>query len=377
MMSRSLRHPARRIVVLSVGGLTLGMLVAIVVSAVPVLQYYEADSRAVAEASGVVTRAGLGDDKDEGEVAWRDAAGAPHLARSTFYHPDQWPAGEPFAVRYDPAKPGGQVFPARGFDGYVESSVSGDVALLVAVTLIYLLMLAGWLVRGLLAWAAASGTVSYWLALPLDGVSQRAHSPTLALVPKAMAETGDPEGQGYGVVLPEGSRWQRVLWDPALDRMQPGEVVTARIGSGWARRAVVELPDGTRIWPAGRLRTRPYWGYQYDFRPALYRKEYAAVGARAIDRDPDALSEFAEMIKDASEVPSDQPADPADEKYAVEDPLVRLHPKVPYLLLLFVLGAVAGLGYWRDPLGLIAGAGALCGLGMSIWGLSGGEPASS
>ncbi|MEV4115738.1 hypothetical protein [Nonomuraea sp. NPDC049695] len=71
---------------------------------------------------------------------------------------------------------------------------------------------------------------------------------------------------------------QRVYWDPALERMRPrkrsqyGEQVRAHVG-GWPfRRAVVVLDDGTRLWPAGRLRRRCPWEWREEPRPSYGRR---------------------------------------------------------------------------------------------------------
>ncbi len=47
---------------------------------------------------------------------------------------------------------------------------------------------------------------------------------------------------------------QPVLWSPDLHRLVDGTVVRIRLGRGPLRRAVIDLPEGGRLWPAGRAR---------------------------------------------------------------------------------------------------------------------------
>jgi hypothetical protein len=70
------------------------------------------------------------------------------------------------------------------------------------------------------------------------------------------------------------ARWvQRMYWDPAVDRMRANAWVKVRMGTGLMRRAVVILPDGTRLWPAGSLRSRFPWRWDKEGRrrPATVR----------------------------------------------------------------------------------------------------------
>jgi hypothetical protein len=55
----------------------------------------------------------------------------------------------------------------------------------------------------------------------------------------------------------EPSRWQRVMWHPALDST-PGRVDVRIHGSpARHRRLMIEWPGGARLVPIGRLRRRP------------------------------------------------------------------------------------------------------------------------
>ncbi|GAA4066967.1 hypothetical protein [Nonomuraea soli] len=117
--------------------------------------------------------------------------------------------------------------------------------------IILLILVPGaWLVRGLLHRAAGSAPPSEWRVSVRIGVNQAARVPFLEMVP---------------VGEPESSRWQRVMWAPAFAEIPPGTVLTARVGGPRPfRRAVVELPDGTRLAPAGKLRRRMYTGFAIE-----------------------------------------------------------------------------------------------------------------
>jgi hypothetical protein len=123
--------------------------------------------------------------------------------------------------------------------------------ILTASTIAYALITLAWLIRAVLAWISAAA----------------APSPA-----KVTAYRGVSGGRGRARIFTYGSivqitfgatgavRYQRVMWDPVLDRMPPDLHVQARVrGWGPTRRAVIDLPNGTRIWPAGRLRHREPW----------------------------------------------------------------------------------------------------------------------
>jgi hypothetical protein len=52
------------------------------------------------------------------------------------------------------------------------------------------------------------------------------------------------------------TRWQRVMWHPALDAIRGRVEVGVHGAVESKRRAVIDLPDGTRVFPASRLRQK-------------------------------------------------------------------------------------------------------------------------
>ncbi|NUT40360.1 MAG: hypothetical protein HOV86_10245 [Thermoactinospora sp.] len=121
---------------------------------------------------------------------------------------------------------------------------SGMLWLAIAVLV---LVSGAWLVRGLLHRLASSAPPSEWRVCARIGVNEAARVPFLEMAP---------------VGEPESGRWQRVMWAPAFAEIPNDTVLTAHVGGPRPfRRAVVELPDGTRLAPAGKLRRRMYVGY--------------------------------------------------------------------------------------------------------------------
>jgi uncharacterized protein DUF3592 len=373
-MGKTSMHTARRIVVRSLVLSAVGIVMALLALTIPILEERAADARAVIEVDGVITRTGLGEGDDVAEVTWRDRAGASHTSRFTFGYPEEWPTGTTFPVRYDPDAPSGRIFAAPGFDDYLISRLDGLVLGLAGALLVVIVFAGAWCARGLLTRSARGAPVSSWQAVPMIGVSKRAAAAVIVLVPPERSVNVDPLDD-EGMVMPDGARWQRVYWDPALDRIPPGEVVSAQISSRVTRRAVVELSDGTRIWPAGRLRRRPHWGWTYAPRQSAFRRPYEELRARAISGDPEASRDFERIIRADFDLPPDQQIDPADADYDLVDrPVGRLWPDPKLTLVLMAVGAFTGWRFGGLPLAPVAGAGPFLTLMAFFWGWYGGEP---
>lgn len=204
-------------------------------------RYDAARDRATATATGTVVRDGIGDEGDV-EVTWRDAAGEEHRQRFGIYDTDRYVEGAEFRVRYDPRAPSGRAFPGDP----EETSQSDDYwvpLFLCGFGVVLVLAVWGW----------------RWLALvrarrrPAQDVS---------------CEVLDAEQLGGGLRLSSRTwlaltgdkgeqAWQRVAWDPALERVEPGAVrVTVRGDLSGRRRVHVTLPDGSGLVSVGRLRQR-------------------------------------------------------------------------------------------------------------------------
>jgi hypothetical protein len=115
----------------------------------------------------------------------------------------------------------------------------------------------------LLAAAVAVGCASSWVARGLFNARARS-APTSEWRVRICLATRRGLVGGVLVsltpvdatVVPVGRYWQRVLWSPALGELARDQVVRARLRPGRFGRAVIESPDGSLIWPAGRLRRR-------------------------------------------------------------------------------------------------------------------------
>ena len=271
------------------------------------------------ETLGVIARTGLPDDAVE--VGWRDRNGKTHRSIFVLSYPEQWRVGDRFDVRYDPEHPDRQVYPAREFVGYTfDEGLGEDKALveLVVTAAFLVLFLLMWLGRGVLNLRAArSGVIVEWEARPvLASHRLRWWSRLLLLVPDS----------GW-----EDARWQRIMWDPSFAQMSGSTMVRAHITAGRPGRAVVELPDGTRLWPAGRLRKREY---------------------RNWDLDPEDLD------------PEDLDPEPSGER------LFAL-PNVVYHILVAAAGGV--LLSLVGKIGVLTGVGVAVGGFVHLWGWYGGE----
>ncbi|RVX46229.1 hypothetical protein EDD27_9090 [Nonomuraea polychroma] len=256
--------------VVSIGGFLLGMSVAIVVLGVLTLDVSAQQARATARTSATVVY--LYYDDAGGHVAadleWFDAGGVRHVTLVQVGNDREVVPGAGLAIRYAPDNPDGLVFP--GADD--EFPPPGDwvlrtvLGLLVALPALLLLLGA----RLLLNLRAARAPAAAWRAAPLLLTHRNSNATWYA---GYLRLTEVPAGGG-----PARRYLQRVYWDPALDRMRPrkqrqyGEQVQAHVG-GWPfRRAVVVLDDGTRVWPAGRLRRRRPWRWNEEPRPSYGRR---------------------------------------------------------------------------------------------------------
>ncbi|MHB9861003.1 hypothetical protein [Streptomyces sp. YIM S03343] len=251
-------------------------------------QYENARARATATTNGVVVEDGIGDEEDI-RVRWTDGGGHVHIQRFAVYDTDRYTKGRQFPVAYDPARTVPQTvsqavpqtvlqgFPGDRSETAAEEDLSAPVGLVGVV-------------------AAALCGVWGWRGLRFGGLKRRSGKPMTATVwqgdrgaapwrgPRTIwISLTDPEGtvtagetsQTVGIAHPAGApeeesgtaprprraspatRWQRVMWHPALDDSGGRVPVTVRRATVWTRSALVELPDGTRLVPLGRLRGRP------------------------------------------------------------------------------------------------------------------------
>ncbi|OHV29619.1 hypothetical protein BCD49_06660 [Pseudofrankia sp. EUN1h] len=218
--------------------------------------YHHARARATAQANGTITAV-----SSDGTIRlrWTDGAGVAHTRSVDVDGPRA--VGEKIRIAYDPAAPA-RIFPAD----------SGDTS---AITRYYL-ELAGAVILAVLyslVWTARL------LRLRSTGQPGRPAAATLWSGKASMFSRSPGAGPSTWLRLIEspgsphrGERelgWQRVMWNPALERLEPRTPVTLSGSMTTRSLLAITLPDGTRLLSIGRLRRRrPDWRWNLDRRPA-------------------------------------------------------------------------------------------------------------
>ena len=250
MVSSGRRFRTRHVVAISIGGMVIALSAALWLG-VKAMRSADAAYARRPVAIGTIGRTGLGGKADVGEVVWQDQHHVSHTARFHFAYPDEWNTGDRFDVSYDAGDPAARVYAAPPFEDSVEDERDATWVGVFLTAITFVLGVLGWLVRGLFSLRARSAPVSEWHVQLALGVKRRVTNYIyLVLVPVGAVPPEAP-------VPPAGERWQRVIWSPALAGLVNGGTVRVRLRPGYFGRAVVEAPDGSLIWPSGRLRKRP------------------------------------------------------------------------------------------------------------------------
>lgn len=230
--------------------------------------------------------------------------------------------GQKIRIAYDPAAPG-RIFPVDSGDisGLIPSY--GQLAGTVLVAAVYSLV---WTSRLLRLRPTSQPGRPAQATLWSGKASMINRSPGAG--PSTWLRLLEPADSPY-----QGERelgWQRVMWNPALERLEPRTPVTLSGSTVLGGVLAITLPDGTRLLPIGALRRRrPGWRWNLDRGPA--------VGGRVLQ-----------------------------------------HGRIVAALCWALLGATAGgiavgllSGHWAHaPLGIVAGAAYL----LNSWALTGGAP---
>lgn len=240
------QRPALRVALLGIAALLAGF--AVIASSLgwQAHQYTAANRRASAVAVGTVVEAGLGENADI-RVRWADRAGSEHVQRFGIYDIERYARGRTFAVAYDPAYPAVAGFP--GDPG--ETSASDDLEVPIGIAGViaggFIIM---WVLRGVLFWRARRRPARPMVAVSLAGQKMSDGGSPLSWGKSTWFSLSDPGGPGMS------SRWQRVMWHPAVD-VGDGLVEVLVHGDVQSRRrVVVELPGDIALVPIGRLRHR-------------------------------------------------------------------------------------------------------------------------
>jgi hypothetical protein len=211
-------------------------------------RFESARDRATTTADGLVVEDYIGD-TDDIRVRWTDRAGHEHVQRFDVYDTDRYTRGRRFPVAYDPGRADPQGFPADPDETAAEDDLEVPI-LLGAVAVVSFCGVWAW--RGLRFYWTARRPGRRMTATVRRGerhatIWRGSDTTWLVLSGTDQSDRSDESDRPL---------WQRVMWHPALDRC-PGPVpVTVHHRARGRRPAVVELTDGTRLVPLGRLRHR-------------------------------------------------------------------------------------------------------------------------
>lgn len=189
---------------------------------------------ATSEATATVKRSGLGADRRGIELSWTDSGGTQHTSTVHSARPSNIGPGSQVTLRYQPDNPG-TVF------------VTGDDTTSRLADLTFGIVLSVLLVAGV-------------VALSVIHVARRliAERRPATPVPVSYARSRFGITRRAWLLVDDAGRtwWISVHWDPVLDTLGPGE--KALMHGRPARDRVVTFEiDGTRVWQAGRHRSRP------------------------------------------------------------------------------------------------------------------------
>lgn len=230
----------------------------------------------------------------------------------------------------------------------------------------YLLMVGGWLLRFRGARRACAAEAESWQVLPLLGIFKSLRAPYLLLVAPSGRLPMPPDLR----YRPGRRELQRVVWDPAINRLCPGDPVLVR---RHGRYAVVDLPDGTRLWPAGTLRVREPKNWELVERPSNARAEFNRLRERARAGHRGAAGDLIRSIRKRLYLPATEKIDPLDPAYDMPPEPAATWPRPGYVLTLLAVGAT-GLGTVFGPLMPIATAIYAAGFAVHVWGWYGADP---
>jgi type IV secretory pathway VirB2 component (pilin) len=246
---------------------------------------------------------------------------------------------------------------------------SGDTAIGWTVALVCLLLgsagaAAYWPFQFLRARRAARVPAEARQVVPLMGVFRSLHAPYLVLVAPHHPMPGDP-GFRYERGVAE---LQRVLWDPAINTLRVGDTVLVHRRG---RRAVVDLPDGSRLWPSGPLRAKEPRSWTFMERPSVARIEYRELRERARRGDEAARAELTKFIEDDMRLSG--VTDPLDPVFDLVPEPVTTRPGLVYPLTLAVVAGFSTL-LRIGPVAAVVAVIYAVGFGVHLWACYGGEP---
>ncbi len=186
------------------------------------------------------------------DVAYRDGGGAEKSVRFVVHDPALFAPGDRFGLLL--LTPAGTIHPDEVYGQHVRDqppppAIDTTPSEVRHVLLpLGILLLACWAVRAYFTASAADAPVTRARARHRTPIGDEDAGHENRVLSRHLIEL-DP----WDSDLPR-TLLQPVLWSPALERLADGAVVDIRLGRGPLRRAVIDLPDGGRLWPAGRAR---------------------------------------------------------------------------------------------------------------------------
>jgi hypothetical protein len=245
---RCRRRPVLRVAAFGIATVIATFAAIGIISGVRDSRYDAARDRAAATTSGLVIQDNIGDDEDI-RVRWIDRAGRSHTQLFDIYDVDQYTRGRRFPVAFDPADPHPRGYPADPDETFDDDTLAAPLEF---ATPIVFLVLLGWAFRG------------RWYLRNVGGPRPVGRLPATALTGKRRCLGPLSRGTSAWITLSTSGepgqpadRLQRVMWHPSLDDLPAEFPVVVHGDPVRRRRVVIELVDGTRLVPIGRLRRTP------------------------------------------------------------------------------------------------------------------------
>jgi hypothetical protein len=245
----------------------------------------------------------------------------------------------------------------------VDTAVGWGVAL-GSMVLGSVFMVGCWLLLFLRVRRAGRASPESRRVLPLLGSCKNVWAPYLVLVAPDHPFPG-PSSFRYQRGAAE---LQRFLWDPAINHLCRGDLVLLR---RHGRFAVVDLPDGTRLWPSGALRVKEPRDWKLVERPSSARTRYRKLRERALAGDRHALAEVRSYIHEEMHV--SEVTDPLDPVFDLPPEPTTTRPRVRYTMTLVVVAGISSLAKF-GPLPALAAATYAVGFAVHLWAWYGGDP---
>lgn len=256
-----LLRPEPRVARYAIVTATVSALVVIAFAVAQALSYASTVDSATAEAVGVIGEVlpASGGDPAEMDVVWTDDHGEKVSTVFEVEEPERFAEGDTIALRYVPGQNRLGVHAAEerlvyavpeGVHRAEEQVLIEQVWPVIPVAVAWFAVLVPWLVRRRRNRAAARvEAVPMRVFFTMREHRWQKYATALAVAPNA--PIGVESFAQRDLPIRPGMYWQRVYWDPAIDRHRAGDVVPVHLTGGRNPRAVIEPEEGLLVWPAG------------------------------------------------------------------------------------------------------------------------------